>query len=163
MKRSKLDQTSYETLTFPTFQTDLDWKESQRKFEKDAEEFMQQTQLLSKVAKRKMQELEEKYESKTYDEDGWKITEVKSKDGQFIIRMKNKIKDNASIIKIEYINNGQKVYQSEKIEGIYINTNTPNTVAKKDNGGYGCLIEFLRDFCAVGIIILILYGMISLF
>ena len=168
MKRSTLTKTSNnnELLTsFPTFQTDLDWYQSQREFERGVEEFIKETQIWVENAERDIKKMKEEYDSRTYYEDGWKIIEVKSKNQQSVLRMKTKITDGANLMITDYMHNGKKVYHSEKIEGVPRRSYSSNITVEKDSSGCGgcCLGTILICLGIFAIIILAILGIIKLF
>lgn len=169
MKRTTLDTTrsNNEVSYLKTMaQKELELESAQREFERKTEEYIKDAQKWVENAKHEIKRMQEEYDSKTYYENEWKITEMKSKDGESIIRMKSKIEDGARLIIMECIHKGQKVYQTEKIECITEESSyTSNvTIERYSEGcGWGCLGILLMSLCILAIIILAILGLISLF
>ena len=128
----------------PKFQTDLDWNESRRKFEEETEDFF------------KKSSLNEDYDTKKYHENGWDVTEVS--DEQSIVRIKIKTREGERLKVTEYVEDGKKVYYSQKIEG-----DSYNVIDDSGTCGGCCLGTFLICSGIIIIIILLILGLISLF
>ena len=127
----------------PKFQTDLDWNESRRNFEKETEDFFQKSRL------------NEDYDTKRYHENGWDVTEVS--DEQSIVRIKTKRREGERLKVTEYVKDGKKVYHSQKIEG-----DSYNVIDDSGTCGGCCLGVFLIGSCIIIIIILEVIGLIGM-